>query len=919
MQNKNTFFFYILLILTCYPLLYSGFVHHDTMYAAIRLWSEDSYLNWLHSVSQVQGRFYMYVQGLLYTIPYLFKNFYYYKIITIGSICFSVVLFYHVIRTLTFSKTFANMSMLCLLISFQISTNHSPLSGYCFFHFGIIFELLSFLYFQNYLICRKPSYLVMSILLFTVTIFVHETMILYVLFIILIAYCHSLYHKKPLQWIEYIKAVSPFIIVIVIYTVAYFVYMFFYPPQYPGCQLDSQTWSLINYFKSLWQYTISAFPSYLFFDKKYADFFNYYSNNTYGHENILWSLIASMKVEWIIRASISVYLSYHIMSNGNIISGNRKYLLLGITSLLLLFIPNSLICVSNVYQNYASQYERISTHMTYFSIFGVAVLMATIAFIGLDVIEKYKAMLLKTFWICFVSLIVALFSLCTDYSNSYVAHSQYLLREKWSSLNLFYQTKLFQNIPENSLVYSPSLWHSNFSVYFRQVNYSGSHHALEQVNKIQNYWEKYTYAMTGKRIQLTNDINKVINANSGTDIYYLAYMQEDKDSKQYITFGKLTAYDDRMGRFFTDDMALCSYAKNKRFNISFRTKNKIANVKYDENTIFAINDDQVNLIIDKRDIKKPMLITRFQAQNIDMDSVLISYYTNKQNCYDSLKYLPVFNADSIIEAEKCYISHANFVVGSSKVSGGSIESGEIACMVNIQKFGKYKVGMKIKYKTPLCYFRRIHMRVDEHSYEWQFDPQFNQWDWIDTNFSLCLKPGNHIFILSQVGCCGEELDIAIDQLKVYSITESFSNPLNDYTSTEWWKKKVNVINTNEKAPDGSQDAACLSFDKGIPAPSEIFRRYCMDIVPGDQINASIWLWTLDKNISIHLSLARHGDTKYEGSTMDILLNETPRRFTISHKFLQKNTCVRLHLQSSSQVPFKIFAFNPKLSILKAKQ
>ncbi len=812
------------------------------------------------------------------------------------------------------------MSLLCLLISFQITTNHSPLSGYNFFHLGIIIEMLSFLFFHNYLIHRKLSYLILSTFMFTVAMFIHETMILYISILFLIACNHFLYHKKPLQYSNYLKVISPFVLVIIVYTIAYFIYMYFYPPGYPGCQMDYTTWSLAKYLKSVYQYTISSFPAYLFFDDKYAELFHYYSNNAYGHEQSLWSIIVSMKVEWIIRASIAGYLAYYILSKECQIKDNRKFFLLGIASLLLIFIPNSLICVSNVYQNYAFQNERISTHMTYFSTFGVAIFFATIAYFGLNLLEKNKTTVLKSLWISFISLIMAFFSLCTDYSNSYVAHSQSLLRGKWSSLNLFYQTPLFNTIPENSLIYAPSLWHTTFSVYFRQVNFSGSHHALEQVNKIiPNYWEKYTYAMTGKRFQITNDINRIINHPPETPLYYLTYMQEDKDTKQYIVFGELSTYDDSLGRFFTNDMTICSYAKNKRFNINFSTRNSISNVRYDEKNVLSINDNHVNLIIDKNDRQHPMITARFQAKDIDMDSVLVSYYVNRQNYYDTLKYLPVFTVNSIIEAEKCYVSDANFVVGSSAISGASIESGEIAFVINVQEFGKYKVGMKIRFKTPLCYFRRFHMRVDERSYEWTFDPQFNQWDWIETNFSLCLPPGNHMFIFRQEGCCSEEADFGVDQLKVFRVKESSNKPLNDYTSTEWWKNKVTILNTNEKAPDGSQNAARLLFEKGTPHPSEIFRLYCRNISPGDQVNTSIWIWTLNKNVMIRLYLARHGDTPYEESHVDLSLNEKPQQFFVSHTFLQKHTCLRLHLHSVSQEPFEIFVFNPELSIRKKNQ
>lgn len=614
----------LLFLLTFWRFIPVGFTDHDSMYMAIRWAYGDAFFAWGAEQAADQGRLSHYFISYLGAIPLLFKSFWWYKFTLLTTLAANAVVFYYLTKKYTNSRSLALLSAVVLLAVLRHSPNHSLLTGYfVYFQVFLLLIMLSLLFFKKYLEDGQYRHLALSVLLYTLT-FGREDTLLYFTFFVLMA----VFERAKGGWRESAKRILlpliPFCCAALFYFSVFLLFRLNHPSNYAGNTINWDSFSISSYFHTLWKYTISVFPLYLLaVDEQYAQLIQFYSESSSG----LKGMLSELRVEWIARAAIAAYLTTALALRGRF-DQRKAYWLFGLSALLFLIIPNAPLSLSGHYQNLAAAGTRTLTHYTYYVCFGVSMLFVWLIAGAMGISSKRGAEALARPVACGFGLLIALFSLETDYTNHYIVISQQLTHKKWETLDHFFATDTFKDIPKNSLIYAPSLWDSPYTVYYTITDYSGAHLIPLKENE-PNYWEKYCASVSGKELLIVNEMERVReladeNGNLSGDVYYLRFAQEPKDLKQILVFSKITELSPVEESIYSNHVEVFSYSKNRTFQVQFKMRGP-AEVMQDGEPV-TVHGDTFSATVDKLHDSAIMPLASFTAPGIDLDTVTVSYF-----------------------------------------------------------------------------------------------------------------------------------------------------------------------------------------------------------------------------------------------------------------------------------------------------
>ena len=119
-----------LFVLTLAPVWPIGFTDHDSMYTAIRLWTEDSFIAWVGELARYQGRWHYYVSYPVAAIAFVSTSFFYYKAVSFASLIAAALAFYWAVGRISGSRSLARLTLLVYIVCMQLAPNHSLLTGY---------------------------------------------------------------------------------------------------------------------------------------------------------------------------------------------------------------------------------------------------------------------------------------------------------------------------------------------------------------------------------------------------------------------------------------------------------------------------------------------------------------------------------------------------------------------------------------------------------------------------------------------------------------------------------------------------------------------------------------------------------------------------------------------------------------------
>jgi len=496
--------FALLMALTYAPLAGVGFTDHDSMDTALHVWKGPrAYFDWVWQLAVYHGRWHYLYSYLFAAAPFLLASFAYYKTVVYSSLAMNALLFYCVVRETTRSREFAGLTLAAFLISLQITTNHCLLTGYFVsFHVCAAFVMLSFLLLVRYCRAGGAPRLWGSAAFFALALPFHETVLLYLALLGLTVLAHGRAYNWGLGRIT--KTLLPHAAWAAAFVVSSMVFRRMHPSEYVGNDFQWARFSLSAYVQTWITYTMSAYPGYFTLaDAEYAKLFDHFQHGLHTQAGTWTTLLVNMRPAWVLRAALTFGLAVVLLFRCESLTRKRFPLIAG-AGLALLLIPHGVISLSRHYENLALKGERVSTHMSYLCAFGVALLLALALAVIVRATPLRRSAWTRGFTCACAGLMAAAISLCTSYSNHFVALSQRAQTQKWQLMNKFLASPTFDAIPEEACLIAPSLWEPSFNVYYSLKDFSGSH-LIPATADTPNYWEAYCTVKTGKHLDIAGD------------------------------------------------------------------------------------------------------------------------------------------------------------------------------------------------------------------------------------------------------------------------------------------------------------------------------------------------------------------------------------------------------------------------------
>lgn len=559
--RREFIYLFFIAIITLYPLFKIGLVINDDLRNSLLAYTNSisSYMNTTLKAWEFQGRT-NFLASLFYYVPFMFDNFIYFKVVTLLSLLLNVGLV-----SLFFSKILGNqkvffLSFLIISISLQNSWEHNPISSFPgFFTLPFSFLVLAFILFDYYIKNQRHIFLYLSLISYALTLYSYEIFILYSPIFLLIAILNSGIKNYKIL----LKQISPVIGLCIIYLMSYVIFRSIYGGHYDGAQIENNI-SILNIAKVIWQFSISSLPSYFLFQEKYQYLLLIYNDSVYSAGSLKY-FFDIIEVQWIIRALLAAMLFYSLSRTFRV-QNIKKYFVVLIIGILYFFLPNVLLAITPLYQVAVLENGQLGMPASYFSLF--AFVLVVIAIYSL-IYSGLKSKTYKKVLNIIACLLIIFISFSTDITNKYISQYQVMSTYKWKTIDNFLNTDTYKNIPENSVIFAPSLW-----------EYIGS------VGIHDSYWSEYFKYKTGKDVQVVRERKELNNTDN---VYYLKYNQSPKELNQYITFGKIQK-NINSERLYSNEAWLFVFSKYDNYTLIGRQYP--SSEKQDE-TIEITNDKQI--------------------------------------------------------------------------------------------------------------------------------------------------------------------------------------------------------------------------------------------------------------------------------------------------------------------------------------
>lgn len=586
-----------MLLLTISPLLSTGLVVKDDLLVQFNSYNLKSFFSYYYSMMIAQGRVFVFASVFSY-IPFIFKNFFYFKFIQIGFLIFDLVLLSYLVSLFLKNKNILYLIFLLSLIFIQNSWEHNVISAFPgFMTIPVALLLLSFIcLFKSQKNDSKKLFFI-SVFLYFIVLFTYEVYIIYlpIFFLFFLSF-----EKKILPSI---KKTLPYLIISLFYLLVYFLVRLIFGSHYLGV-VPQKDLDIIAALKVIKQFSFSSIPGYLFIHPKYRYLLDIYNNSLYGFYGF-WSIFKELQVQWLIRSILVFIGCFSILKNKKFYKKFSVFLLL-IISLTYFLLPPLLLSITQQYQDSVIKFNQIGMPISYLSYLSF-ILLFLFSFLFFRSFLKNK-IFDRIVLICFCVL-CSLISLTTDYSNFYICKFQNLARYKWEIVDRFLKDKDITNLQYNVDLYAP-----NLSSVIGSVATGGS------------YWTDYLSTNLNKKIL----VKETLNADSfNPDEYVLLYRQKTKDLEQYLIFGKVSGISET-GEVLVDNVCLYVFSKYDEYNIFGKvnsTKPVLVETNFGKQSktddYFIFNIDRYNYLL-TNDLKKTCLV----GKNIDVNSLVVEDKVN---------------------------------------------------------------------------------------------------------------------------------------------------------------------------------------------------------------------------------------------------------------------------------------------------
>lgn len=664
------FLILILTLFTFIPLLKVGYTTNDETHVNFIFTYDISHI-FTQIYSEFKIDFYRFLENprpniatLLYSVPYhffekLYLNISYMRILSITIHIINLYLLYYLIRLIFKSTKTGFFAILIFLVSVQNSWDHNLLTSYSHHLLLISYILLSFICYYKYYELKKKKYLIASAILFFLCLS-YETYAVYFPLYFIISFYYNGKEKSAIfprikKLLFDLKYAGIFFIIFLLF---YFIMGHINKDNsLAGIEALGYEKSTENYgyttsyglsaikqiLNVIYQFAIASFPTYIFFHSK--KFLNEYSTSFGSFQYSISYLINNIQMIWMLKALISGYLLYHLLSSlkSRIIS--IKLLIPGLViSLYLIFAPGIPVSLVKKYQDWV-QMGTMGFINTFHSFFGVIILLIILILIVFNLLNKIKIENTKKIaTVIFMTVVIIIFSMIsviTDFSNNAYTLSQVQSTYKWKMVDLFIKSEEFKKIPPGSIIYAPSLFKSIgimeiFPPYWTDyISYKTgkTKNIIDYPELIKDYVknpriiftesEEEKIKVAGTHEFLLNDISQRQTKN----LYYLNYIQDKKEPNQYMVFGKVNEKNDyhNGAELYADEVYVFSLSKYRRYSITGFTDEKIhGELIIDDIRKLNYDGNKFSVEIDKNNEPEVFIKTKLRAGNINLKTISLS-------------------------------------------------------------------------------------------------------------------------------------------------------------------------------------------------------------------------------------------------------------------------------------------------------
>lgn len=453
-------FWILVIILTLIPFFRIGFTTGDdieyflTCRQGWQYWFEEA-----GRLAKEQGRFFFYLTMPLGNIPYLIDNFYFTKIVQYSSLLLSYFLFAYFVFKIFKSRNLSSILLLMLITWTQVTFNHHiPVTAYPFsFSFAFSLDIIACLLFIRYTETGRYKWVIGSALTFFLTLLFYENNILFLVFwgvYIFIRNIRRYSLKKVFETPEFYKEIGPFILVGIVYIVAYVTFRYYFMTDYAG-NAFAENFSFLHFFQILWHCTTIVFPCMNFMMEQSSIDFN--SLLLGGYNSNLFFALTHAPGRVYIWAILTCTLFIHYIHVIHLPIRNRKVILGIILALVLSFSIHVLIAATRKYNTEWYSWMRGYT-TSFYALFGVTLALALCLFGILHLCRPHK-WLFKTVTavatgLMFVTLVL------TGIANQNLSREWQRSQNRFNMLDEMAKSGYFNQIPDGSILYGPDLQYS---------------------------------------------------------------------------------------------------------------------------------------------------------------------------------------------------------------------------------------------------------------------------------------------------------------------------------------------------------------------------------------------------------------------------------------------------------------------------
>jgi hypothetical protein len=537
----------LLAVMTCLPLLHSGYTTTDDAYLSLGVQAGNRMTGLGDAVSS--GRLQHVITGHLQPFAYGWGHYWVMKALAIAGILCSVASMFFTIRLLSGSARLATLAVVFFFAFAQNTYDHNLLTAYPFVPTMAL--TLFWLSVASWWLALggRTRLGPVSVILFVCSLLVYENFLVYAcIFPVLTAVA------RTGAWAERAKraVLTPHLyatLAVLFAVVGFRVWL----QTDIGREMMAVEQYVINLdprrmLKVIERFGSSAFP--LHYSRVYrpviTDFYMGYGI----FRVMLRDLFDVVDAAWLVKAIIVAYLTATLTTARDRVQRRGVLWLIAFVFIVLTNLP---LAVTVKYQTWAIEDFTHGYLTSYFVFFGVVVLLALLLeglVSWVSRLSRPSAMVLGGVF-AVASFVV---SYGTDVLNAHVALTERRMYDKWKIVDEWIASPAFRAIPEGSLILAPSLFE----------HYPGTMHVFD------DYWTTYVRLHGKKQVEVLHarddwKARARATQRAGT-LYFLQVTQDRREDASYLVFSPVESAADGVP-MASHELMILAHARSDHFRI----------------------------------------------------------------------------------------------------------------------------------------------------------------------------------------------------------------------------------------------------------------------------------------------------------------------------------------------------------------